>query len=360
MHKFSINRLDFSVLTPGIIIVLLGLSIFYSVDTQIFKQQFVALIAGIVAYFIFLNIDYRVFGIFPKITYFVMIGSLILLFLLGIEARGAVRWLDLFGLRIQFSEIIKPFFIIFVAQFLTKNDARSASKFIMSFVLLAPIFFLTLKQPDLGNAMIYLIVLVFMLLSYGFPLKYFLAAGALVAIPFPFIFSLLHDYQKARLLTFFNPTSDPFGSSYNSVQSIISVGSGGFFGKGFGQATQSILKFLPERQTDFIFATISETLGFVGAFFLIATYIFLLLKIYRISQSVTEDFPRLILLGVYFLFLTHIFLNIGMNLGIVPIVGITLPFASYGGSSLVTFFIILGIISSIGFDFKKRGMLEIR
>jgi rod shape determining protein RodA len=359
MHRFSLNRIDLSILLPSVIAVVLGLSLFYSIDFQIFKQQLFAFIAALVVYLIFLNVDYKIFGIFSKFMYVWMIIALLLLFFLGIEARGAVRWVEILGIRIQFSEIIKPFFIIFMAHYLTRNESRSLGKFLKALLLLAPVFFLTLKQPDLGNAMIYLIVLVLMLLSYGFPFKYFIGLGVAFAIPLPLIFNLLHDYQKQRILTFINPTADPFGSSYNAVQSLISIGSGGITGKGIGQGTQSILKFLPEHHTDFIFATISESLGFAGALFLIAIYAFLLWRLYKLSLNIHEEFSRLVVLGFYFVLLTHIFLNIGMNLGIVPIVGITLPFVSYGGSSLLTFFLILGIISSIGFDFRKRTTLEI-
>ena len=359
MHKFSVNRLALPILLPGVLIVALSLSVFYSIDPSIARQQLFFLAASLLAYLIFLNIDYKMFGFYSKYLYFFMIASLLVLFVIGIEARGAVRWIDIFGIRFQFSEIIKPFFIIFVAQYITGSEDRSLGKFIKAFLLLAPIFFLTLKQPDLGNAMIYLIVLLFMLFSAGFPFRYFLALFAASAIPFPLIFSLLHDYQKARLLTFLNPSADPFGTSYNAVQSLISIGSGGFFGKGFGHATQSILKFLPELHTDFIFATISESLGFFGALILIALYVFLLYNIYRIAMNLSDEFSRLVLLGFYFLLLTHIFLNIGMNIGIIPIVGVTLPFASYGGSSLLTSFIILGIVSSIRFDNTGRRVLEI-
>ncbi len=360
MHKFSINRLELPLLVPAVLLVLVGLSSFYSIDAVIFRQQALFLIFALFTYVVFLNIDYKMFGIFSVPMYIGMIVALLVLFFIGISARGAVRWIDIFGLRLQFSEIIKPFFIIFLAKFLTQDDSRSFKKFFQALLLTFPIFFLTLKQPDLGNALIYLFTVVFMLFAYSFPISYFVGVGLPVILPLPLLFNFLKDYQKARILTFFNPTRDPFGSSYNVVQSLISIGSGGFMGKGFGQATQSILKFLPERHTDFIFATISESLGFSGALFLIAIYIFLLYRIYKITLSVTDEFPRLILLGFYFLLLTHIFLNIGMNIGIVPIVGVTLPFVSYGGSSLLTGFIMLGIISSIKFDYRKHGSMEIR
>jgi rod shape determining protein RodA len=359
MHKFSLNRIDFSILLPSLAAVFLGMALFYSIDTQIFRQQFFAFVVGIFVYVVFLNIDYRIFGAFPKYLYIFMIAALSVIFIIGIEARGAVRWVDIFGIRIQFSEVIKPFFIIFMAYFLAKDESRGFGKFAMALALLAPIFFLTLNQPDLGNAMIFFLVLIFMLISAGFPLRYFLGFGVAGLALFPLIFSLLHDYQKTRLLTFINPTSDPFGSSYNAVQSLISIGSGGGMGKGIGEGTQTVVKFLPERHTDFVFATISESLGMLGAFLLLSLYALLLWKLYRLSLTVNDEFTRLMVLGFYFVFISHIFLNIGMNLGIVPIVGITLPLVSYGGSSLITFFLIIGIVSSIAFEFKKRTTLEI-
>ncbi|KKQ96748.1 MAG: hypothetical protein A3C27_03810 [Candidatus Levybacteria bacterium RIFCSPHIGHO2_02_FULL_39_36] len=359
MHKFSLNRLDFPILLPAFLMVTIGLASFYSIDFLLFKQQLIFLFLSFIAYLIFLNIDYKLFRLFSKQLYFLMIFLLLTLFLLGIEARGAVRWIDLFGIRVQFSEIIKPFFIIFLAQYLTTNESRSLSKFLKALALMAPFFFLILRQPDLGNAMIYFFTTILMLLVFGFPFFYFIGLAFVLILPFPVFFTFLHDYQKERILTFIDPTRDPFGSSYNVIQSLISIGSGGWFGKGFGEATQSILKFLPERHTDFIFASISESIGFVGAIFLMGLFIFLLTRIYKISRNAHEVFPNLVLMGFYFLFMTHIFLNIGMNIGIVPIVGVTLPFVSYGGSSLLTSFIMLGIISSIKFDYKKSKPLEI-
>ena len=359
MHKFSLNRLDFPILLPAFLMVTIGLASFYSIDFLLFKQQLIFLFLSFIAYLIFLNIDYKLFRLFSKQLYFLMIFLLLTLFLLGIEARGAVRWIDLFGIRVQFSEIIKPFFIIFLAQYLTTNESRSLSKFLKALALMAPFFFLILRQPDLGNAMIYFFTTILMLLVFGFPFFYFIGLAFVLILSFPVFFTFLHDYQKEMILTFIDPTRDPFGSSYNVIQSLISIGSGGWFGKGFGEATQSILKFLPERHTDFIFASISESIGFVGAIFLMGLFIFLLTRIYKISRNAHEVFPNLVLMGFYFLFMTHIFLNIGMNIGIVPIVGVTLPFVSYGGSSLLTSFIMLGIISSIKFDYKKSKPLEI-
>jgi len=356
----SFNRIDFSIFLPAVILVIISLATFFSLDSTIFRQQFTFFIVSVSFYFLFLNINYRVLGFYAKYLYIIMIILLTALFIIGIEAKGAVRWIDIFGVRLQFSEIIKPFFIIVLAHFLSTNEKVTFSKFLKALLILSPIFFLTLKQPDLGNAVIYFLTTVGMLIVYGFPIRYFLALLMSIIIPFPFMFSFLHDYQKARLLTFFSPTGDPLGSSYNAIQSLISIGSGGFLGKGFGQATQSILKFLPERHTDFIFATITESLGFVGGAVIVGIFAIFLYRIYFSSRAVHDKFSHLVVMGFYFFFLVHIFLNIGMNIGIVPIVGITLPFVSYGGSSLLTSFITIGILSSITFEYKKNRALEIK
>ncbi len=358
-HRFSFNRIDFSLLIPVLLLVGLSMATFFSLSPILFQEQIVFLVVSLVAYLVFLNINYRIFGIYSRQIYITMVILLILLFLIGIEVKGAVRWLEIGGLRIQFSEVMKPFTIIFFAAFLSKDDSRSFSKFIIALLLLFPIFFLTLRQPDLGNAIIYLSSIVFMLFMYGFPISYFLGLGTAILIPAPFIFNLLHDYQKQRILSFLNSSQDPFGSSYNSIQSLISIGSGGFMGKGLGSATQSILKFLPERHTDFIFATISENFGFLGAASIIILFLLIMSRIYKISRSIDDQFSYLIVIGFYFLLLTHVLFNIGMNIGILPIVGITLPFVSHGGSSLLTNFIILGILSSIGFEFSHKNTLSI-
>lgn len=359
-HKFAVNRINFSILIPPVILSILGIATFYSIDAHIFNQQLMYLFASLFAYFVFLNINYRIFIVYAKYMYWVMVFLLLILFFIGLEARGSVRWIDIFGIRIQFSEVIKPFFIIFFATHLTQNGSRSLGKFLKSLLLVFPFFFLILKQPDLGNALIYIFVSLGMMFVYGFPWRYFLSLALLVILPFPFIFNLLHDYQKARLMTFINVTSDPSGTSYNAIQALISIGSGGFFGKGLGQATQSILQFLPERHTDFIFATISESLGFVGGAFIIGLFAFFLFTLYMKLQQVHDELSHTIVIGFFFLFLTHVFVNIGMNIGLVPIVGITLPFVSYGGSSLLTNFIALGILSSLLFEFNKRRTMEIR
>ena len=360
MHKFSLNRINLSLLIPSLLLVFIGLSVFYSIDTAIFKQQLFMLFISIIGYLIFLNINFRIFTMYGKYIYVIILVLLSVLLLVGTEVRGAVRWMEVLGIRLQLAEVIKPFFIIVFAQFLSRSEDKSFTKFIQSLLLLLPILLLTIKQPDLGNGIIYFVVGVYMLFTYRFPLWYFLFLALMLIIPIPVFFEFMHGYQKERILSFLNTSSDPFGSSYNAIQSLISIGSGGIFGKGLGQATQSVLKFLPERHTDFIFASVSESLGIIGSLLILLLFGYFLYTVHKILEEVDDLFCYLFISGFYMLILIHVFFNVGMNIGILPIVGITLPFVSYGGSSLLTHFIVLGILSSVSYEFKRKESVEIR
>ena len=195
---------------------------------------------------------------------------------------------------------------------------------------------------------------------FGFPLRYFLASLLLIVVSLPIFWKFLRDYQKQRILTFFHLEVDPLGTSYNAIQSVIAVGSGMLLGRGLGQGTQSTLRFLPERHTDFIFATLSEELGFIGSLVILAAFGFLFYRIFLIYKNSDSVFSKIFAQAAFFLFLIQFFLNIGMNIGIMPIVGVSLPFVSYGGSSLLSSFILLGFLSAMskGNDLKK--VLEIR
>lgn len=359
IRALSLQRIQLLIFLPAVLLTLISLVTLFAVDFSSFEHQIIFFIASIIVYIFFLNIDYRLFGVFAKQIFFLILFLLAIIFIIGFEAKGAVRWIQIFGVSIQFSELLKPFFIIVFAHFLSKNDAHDLKTFIKSLVVLFPVFFLVLRQPDLGNAIIYAVVSVCMMFAYGFPLRYFFGLSIITILPLPLLFNFLHDYQKLRVYSFLNATSDPFGSSYNSIQALISVGSGGLFGKGLGEGTQSVLKFLPERHTDFIFATIVESLGMFGALIVLSLFIFLLVQVFKISLSAKDNFSYLIVIGMFFLILTHVFFNVGMNVGMLPIVGITLPYVSAGGSSLVTNFIALSFISSISYDQKRKKLMEI-
>ena len=195
---------------------------------------------------------------------------------------------------------------------------------------------------------------------FGFPLRYFLASLLLMTFSFPIFWKFLREYQKQRILTFFHLRVDPLGTSYNAIQSVIAVGSGMLIGRGLGQGTQSTLRFLPERHTDFIFATLSEGLGFIGSLVILVAFGFLFYRIFLIYKNSDSVFSKIFAQAAFSLFLIQFFLNIGMNIGIMPIVGVSLPFVSYGGSSLLSSFILLGFLSSMSKGNNLKEVLEIR
>lgn len=353
------NRIDLNLLAPSIILITISLLLLFFLDNVFFRQQFIFLIISLFIFILFLNLNLSFFRSYSYVFYLLMLLVLFLSFFIGIEARGAVRWIELFGIRIQFSEIFKPLFILFFASYLAKDDSKSFKKFLVGIALFIPLFLLVLRQPDLGNAIIYFLTVLFMFLVYGFKFRFFIFLGICGLVLFPIFLLNLRSYQQQRIISFLNPSSDQLGTSYNAIQSIISVGSGGFFGRGVGSATQSLLKFLPERHTDFIFATFAEAFGFIGVVFILSLFFLLIKRIYVISQSIKDPFSYLIVMGVYVNMLMHIFVNIGMNIGILPVVGITLPFLSYGGSSLLTNFIFLGIVSAISSNIRRNEVVEI-
>lgn len=360
MNRFSVHRIDFFLLIPALLLVFISLTTLFSIDISLFRQQIYFLLLGLIFYFLFLNIDYRFFELYAKHLYaLIIIGFLIVLFF-GTVVNASKSWLVFAGFHIQPEELIKPFFIIFTAYFLSHVKLSNLGKYIAVISVVAPIIFLILRQPDTGTALVYVSTFCGMLLMYGFPIYFYIISLIAVFVPAPVIFQLLRPYQKERLITLFNLTSDPFGSSYNAIQALISIGSGGFFGKGLGEGTQSVLRFLPERHTDFIFASISENFGFIGGLSVICLLVFILYRIYKASSKIRDTYPYLIVIGSFFVILVQVVINIGMNMGMMPIIGITLPFVSYGGSSLITSFIILGIVSSIGYEYKKQQTLEIQ
>ncbi len=359
MNKTIFLRTDFGLLAPCLILLVLGLSTLFSISIDLFKLQLFFSIIAIIVFFIFSQTNYQSIQNYSKSIYIASIVLLILVLTLGIQSRGSVRWLELFGFRVQFSELIKPFLAFSLAAFLSGHDNKSFRTFFLTLLFLLPVAFLIFAQPDLGNAVIYVIVTILALIVFGLPLRYFFLSFLVFLASFPVFWKFMHAYQRQRILTFFHLNIDPLGSSYNAIQAIIAVGSGMFFGKGLGLGTQSILRFLPERHTDFIFATISEELGFVGAVIILFAFVFLLYRIFLIYRDSVDSFPKLFAIVSFFLILTSFSINVAMNIGILPIVGVPLPFVSYGGSSLVSNFILLGLLSSLGRQDKKEA-LEIK
>jgi rod shape determining protein RodA len=359
MNRPSFFNINWGLLTPVIILAILSLTTLFSIDPALFESQLVFFIVGIFAFLFFSQTNYNSVKLYALPIYIISIVSLIIVLIVGAETRGSVRWLELFGFRVQFSEILKPFLAISLSSYLSSKNNYSLKTIFLAICFLIPVILLVFWQPDLGNALIYALVAIVTFVVFGFPFRFFLSGLVILLIFSPVLWNFLHDYQKERILTFLNP-NDPLGLSYNAIQAVIAVGSGMLFGRGLGLGTQSGLRFLPERHTDFIFATLSEELGMVGAILVIITFIFLLYKVFAIFRAQEELFDKTFSAITFSLIFLQFFINIGMNIGILPIVGITLPFLSYGGSSLLSNFILLGILCSMSRRISSHKVLEIR
>lgn len=357
--KFNL-KLDFWLLVPVVILTLISLTTLASISPLYFRNQIISLIISIIFFLIISQINISIFNTITKPLYIISLILLLIVLIIGIESRGAIRWIEFLGFRIQFSETLKPILSLTFAAFISNQKNQTFRTMVKAIILMLPVIVMICLQPDLGNAIIYTAVFFLTLITIGFPIYWF----GIAAMPFillsPLFWTMLHDYQRQRILTFFELQKDPLGTSYNSIQALITVGSGMFVGKGLGESTQSVLRFLPERHTDFIFATISEGMGFVGGFFIILAFLFFMYRIYAIFMKSDTLFEKIFLICCFFFFLVQFFLNIGMNIGILPVVGVTMPFISFGGSSLMSNFIFLAIASSISISYKKRNVLEIK
>lgn len=285
--------------------------------------------------------------------YFINLILLICVYLFGIIGMGAQRWINLYIFKLQPSEIMKITLILMLSHYyscVSSDKLKSLKTHIIPFIATVIPFVLIAKQPDLGTALIILFVGLFSIFISGLNIRYILLGMIFFAISIPYIWSKLYDYQKMRILTFLNPESDPLGSGYHVIQSKIAIGSAGMYGKGFFNGTQSKLNFLPEKHTDFIFSTISEETGFIGSIFIIFLYILLIYCILRVAVKTYNTFYTMIIVNIAFLLFCHMVVNIGMVIGILPVVGVPLPLISYGGSSLLTFFILFGLVIYVGMN----------
>ena len=352
--------IDLWLLVPTAVLIIISLVVLLSLDAALFRSQLFTLSIALVAFFVFSRINIESVKQLQLPIYVVSLVLLGFILILGIESRGAVRWVDVFGVRLQFSEILKPFLALVFASYIAEKNHPSFGSFVRLILFIVPVFLLIFLQPDLGTAMLYILVALFALIVIGYPFRWFLLSLVPLIIASPFIWLTLHDYQRNRILTFLHPSSDPLGTSYNSIQAMIAVGSGSFFGKGLSEGTQSVLRFLPERHTDFIFATLAEGLGFIGSAIVIIALLFLCYRIFTIFSDSKDLFIKTFAACACGFILISSFVNVGMNIGIMPIVGITLPFVSFGGSSLLSNFIFLGILSSLSSSGKHKDVLEIR
>jgi rod shape determining protein RodA len=353
-------QIDFWLIIPVIVLLSISLTTLFSINIIFFKSQILALVIGIIAYMIFSRINIEFLKTLKIPIYILSLVFLLITFVIGVETRGAVRWIDIFGIRFQFSEILKPFLALAFATHLSEENNPDPKSFLLDVILLVPVVLLIFFQPDLGSALLYAAVGFFALFVFGFPLTWFLVLVLPVIVASPVFWLSLHEYQKQRILTFIHNNHDPLGASYNGIQSVIAVGSGSLFGKGISEGTQSLLRFLPERHTDFIFATIAEGLGFMGTTIIIIAFIILVLRMYTLFRRSGDRFSQIFLILSFGFLLLQGFVNMAMNMGLLPIVGITLPFVSFGGSSLLSNCIFLGLITSISSNSINKEVLEIK
>ena len=329
-------------------------SITHAVDSQIsslFWTQVMWIALGLAAFFILSFLDYKIFCRYSYLIYGINILALILLLFFGKTFNGAQRWFDFSFFSYQPAETMKLAMIYILSYFLAKRSTQFVYGFkqiFWSFFLIILPFILIVMQPDLGTALLIMIqcfsVLCFV--KMGRNLLIFLFAVLLLIIPTMWVF-VLKDYQKNRVLMFMSTDKDPYGAGYNTIQSNIAVGSGQIVGKGFKNGTQAQFKFLPERHTDFVFSVFSEEHGFFGSLTILGLYLFLIFSILKIAMQSRDKEGVYLCLGVASIIFWHMFINISMAIGILPVVGVPLPLFSYGGSNMLTIFIALGSVSSV-------------
>ncbi|WP_456402180.1 rod shape-determining protein RodA [Persephonella sp.] len=319
------------------------------------KQSLFAFI-GIIIILVFPYIDYRRLLNLAPYIYIVGIILLIGVIFFGTTILGAKRWLKLGFFMIQPSELMKFIMILTVAYILENSKKVSFTDGLKILIISAIPFILIIKQPDLGTAITILIPVLTILFLAELHKKYIFLSLFVFILSAPLIWNHLKDYQKKRILAFLNPEADPFGTAYHILQSKIAIGSGHILGKGYLQGTQSKLFFLPEQHTDFIFATIGEEWGFIATFLILLGYLILGLRIMYLGSKIKYYGGKYICYGAAGLIIIQSFINIAMTVGLAPVVGITLPFLSYGGSSVLTFSLIIGLVMSVVYTHRREKL----
>ncbi len=351
-----LKKIDWFLIGSVVILFTLGLFTIYASPeggSGFYKQllfSFISLAIIIAVSFT----DYRIFQTnttLLMILYVLGLASLFILLVAGSQVRGVSSWFFIGDLAVQPVELVKVVLILVLAKYLSRRHIelyRLRNIFISGLYIVLPAA-LVIAQPDLGSALVLIFLWVGLIVISGVRLKQFLIVlilGIFIAV---LLWSfVLHDYQKDRVLSFINPEKDPLGGGYQTRQAIIAIGSGGFLGKGLGEGSQIRLGFLPEYQTDFIFAAIGEEWGFFGIAIILGAWLLIFWRLYLIWGSASNNFARVFVGGVFILFLSHVVFNIGANLAVLPVTGLPLPFVSAGGSNLVSFSLALGLVLSIG------------
>lgn len=317
---------------------------------SLYMKQLVWFFYGMIGMLLILGIDYRLLARFAYPLYILNLILLVMVLFHGPAVSGSQRWIGIGPVNFQPSETMKIVLIITLARYFDDrkvHESYNLIELIRPALLVGIPFLLIAKQPDLGTGIILMVIFFFVVVMNGIQFRSLLkiAAGGIVVLPA--LWHFLKEYQKQRILTLFNPEADPLGKGYQILQSKIAVGSGGLFGKGLFKGTQSKLDFLPAKHTDFIFSVWSEELGFLGATIILFLYLIFLLRMIDLVYRAKEKFGSLVVVGIISVFAFHVLFNVGMTLGLFPVVGIPLPFLSYGGSSLFTTLVAVGLALNI-------------
>jgi len=344
-----LRKLNLPLLIIPVFIYILGLITLFSTAPGLVKNHVLFFLISAVVYYLVTRTDYKVFLYLWKYFYYVTLALLVVTFFLGAEEFGSVRrfYIGFFG--IQSSELAKLAIILALPAIISVNRSYTKKLSLLAKILFffLPIFIAVLLQPDLGTSIVLFVITVGILFFSGIDRSYFLLFFIFLGFLSDYVWQVLKPYQKRRVLVFLNPQLDLLGSGYNVMQSIIAIGSGQLFGRGFGQGTQTHLKFLPVYWTDFIFAAFAEEWGFVGVLILLFLFCALFLSVLYVVKNVKDTYGALVVVGVFLMLFSQVLVNVGMNLGLLPVTGIPLPFVSYGGSSLLTSIFLLGLVQSV-------------
>ncbi|WIF94426.1 rod shape-determining protein RodA [Caminicella sporogenes] len=377
LDKKLLKNLDLGLIIVVLIIFLIGILIISSATQSInllnddnikydlkkidikrqVKIQIVAFFIGIALVSLILAVDYNDFGDFYKLIYVLSILFLLLVYIpgLGVIRGGARSWIHLGPIDIQTSEFAKIGYILSFGKYLESKYRKLDTIYdlIGPIIFAAPFILLLLKQPDLGSALVFIIITFGMLFVAGINMKIVFWSGAGGVLSLPIVYRFLEKHQKERIDAFLHPNNPNLPGNYHVMQSKITIGSGKILGRGLFKGKYHRFDYLPVQETDFIFAVLGEELGFIGGLFLMLLYFAFLYKMVNISKNAKDVYGSLIVTGITFMFAFQIFENIGMTMGIMPVTGVTLPFMSYGGSSLITSILALGIVLNVGMRKQK-------
>ncbi len=343
----SVQRCDLLLIIPTGLVLAFGLLGLYSVNPALARAQVLFALFGGLGFVLVSILSYRRLKTAALPVFLISSVLLLGVLFLGKEVGGASRWFAIGPLFFSPSEFAKVALIVVVSSLLSSSPSLGVRGFLISIVPVAILSVMAVLQPSLGTALVFCVVWAGIIWAAGVPIRYLFTCLVLIGVSLPLVWGGLEGYQRARITAFLNPMSDPLGSGYNVIQSVIAVGSGQLLGKGLGMGTQSRLQFLPVRYTDFIFASLTEEWGLLGAGLLLALFGILLWRILKITSFCRDRFGFLLGSGVFTLFFAQVVINVGMNIGAAPITGLSLPLVSYGGSSLLFTLAALGLVHSL-------------